>query len=503
MSADPDSRWLVLKFGGTSVATPARWRRVAAAARRALASGHRPILVCSAVAGVTDALTALADAIARGDDSASALARVESPNRRLVAALGVGSLEDIAPRELAALRAAAAAPTLDAPARAELLALGELFSTRIGAAFLATAGFTPRWVDARDLLRAAPPHDGATEADVFLAARAVPDPDDALAAELARGDHDVVITQGFLARDDAGRTVLLGRGGSDTSAATIAARVRAAGLEIWTDVPGLFTVDPRLHDDARLIGALDHREAEVLGALGAKVLHPRCLAPLRAQAIPVRIGWTDRPDVPGTLIASRGAAADPGVKGIATRRGLCLVTVHRDPEWQPVGFMAAVAGVFRQHGLSMDLIASSPATIRVTVDPAAFPSAEDGLDRLLDDLRRLTDHVEAETGLASVSIVGHGAAADAPHFAAAFVDAGVERAHLTCHAGDDTHVTWVVDADAAAPLAAALHDAHLARVALSPGFGPAWRALTTPAASPSPGPSLVPANAATRRGASA
>ena len=167
---------------------------------------------------------------------------------------------------------------------------------------------------------------------------------------------------------------MLGRGGSDTAAAYLASRIGAARVEIWTDVPGLFTANPRAVSGARLIHRLGYAEAETLATMGAAALHPRAIGPVREAGIPMHIAWTRHPELEGTVIGSQ--IGEAGVKAISSRNGLCLVSTRRPASWQPVGFMADVAECFRKHELCMDLVSSSPSDIRATVDLDADPSAE-------------------------------------------------------------------------------------------------------------------------------
>ena len=179
----------------------------------------------------------------------------------------------------------------------------------------------------------------------------------------------LLITQGFIARAEDGGTAILGRGGSDTSAAYFGALLQARRVEIWTDVPGMFSANPRQVPDARLLARLDYEEAQEIASTGAKVLHPRCIHPCREARVPIWIRDTERPHMPGTVIDHR-AATLPGVKAISSRRGIVLVSMETIGMWQQVGFLADVFERFKRRGLSIDLIGSSEANVTVSLDPS-------------------------------------------------------------------------------------------------------------------------------------
>ncbi len=466
MPTAPDQpRPVVLKLGGSSVADPQCWRHIAEVAREHVAAGERPVLVCSAVGGVTDALERVVVAVRDRQDPAALLAEVRARHERLAEALGL-DCERVLGESLRALeakvkravtRVTSAEPGAVSPRwHARVLASGELLSTRLGAAWLERAGLPTRWLDARSVLLARPPHGANDETTAYLSACCDHAFDAGLRRRVLGGDAAVTITQGFIARNAADETVVLGRGGSDTAAAYIAAILGASRLEIWTDVPGLFTADPRRATGARMLSRLSYEEAAVLGALGAKVLHPRCLGPVQSAGIPLAIRWTHRPEHAGTVIGAGPEFERPGIRGIASRGSICLVRMCRDRSWQPVGFMADVSRCFRRRGLSMDLIASSPSEIRATIDLAADPGAAARLPELLDDLRALSEPSLVE-GLACVSVAGTEISRELPRLAAVQRHLGEASLHLVCHAADDTHISYVVDAALADDLVAEIH----------------------------------------------
>lgn len=462
------SRYVVLKFGGTSVATRAGWTSIAAVVHQHRARDTLPLVVCSAVAGVTDRLVALANTIDEGGDPSPALAEIARVHRRLARELELDpAILEADERSLA--NACAKSAPLSAPSRAAIHAHGELISTRLGAAWLARRGLAAAWLDARRLLRAC--SDGDRD-ERYLSARCEPLARADMRAAIDELRADVVVTQGYIAGTDDGQTALLGRGGSDASGAYFAAGLGSEALEVWTDVPGVFTADPRHFPDARMLRRLSYGEAEAVGALGAKVLHPRTIEPARVAGVPIRIGWTGRPEVAGTQIAR--SLPPRGAKAIVSRKNLVLLALWRPSSWQPVGFMAEVASRFARRELSMDLVASSPSEIRVTVDLAAFPSAASDLDALCADLESVC-RPRVVSRVACVSVVGAGV----PHDPFGPLPAGA-TVHLVSHAANGHHVSLVVDQAAEPELVAAAHRRLLDRAHDSSVFGPTWSELVAP-----------------------
>ncbi|MFT5429401.1 MAG: diaminopimelate decarboxylase/aspartate kinase [Myxococcota bacterium] len=473
MSSDNRS-FTVLKFGGTSVADAGNWRRIARMVRDARAQAEHPVLVCSAVAGVTDRLERLVAVIAVNKDPSGVLVEIERLHSRLGAELGVDAVA-VLRSELAVLDDLATSGITDPSAKwqAQVLSMGELMSTRLAAGWLESTGLRARWVDARGLLRARR-HSGEPALSAYLSAECDYAPSAETQARLRSEEVDVTITQGFIASNCNGETVLLGRGGSDTSAAYVAAILEADRLEVWTDVPGLFTSDPRHAATARLVPRVTYDEAAVLGSLGAKVLHPRCLPPLTSANIPLHIRWTRHPEVAGTVI--NGGTATPGVRGVTARDKLCLVVMRRPRRWQPVGFMASVASCFERHQISMDLVASSTSEIRATIDLAANPSAAGGLSKLMADLG-LVCEPEIHREVMCVSIVGTAISSALEHVSECLSLFTEPTIHLVTHAADDSHLSFVLDRTLGPALVAAVHDALFAPGRGSVSLGARWSSL--------------------------
>ncbi len=475
----PPPSWVVLKFGGTSVSAPESWATIAALARGHLARGRRVALVCSALAGVSDLLANAVQAARRGRRADQILTQVAARHADFGAQLGIRAGAPVRRRLRRVherLRAARRDRCVRPETAARVMATGELLLTRLGARWLRRQGLAAVWRDARRALVAAPVPDGEHRPEAWLAARlAVPQaegPAPAWDAQPAR----LVITQGFIAGDGRGGTLLLGRGGSDTAAAHLAARLGALRLEIWTDVPGVFTANPHAVPQARQVRQLEYDEAETAAALGAKVLHPGTIAPLRARGVPLEVRWTARPGLHGTLV---DATAPPGLKTLTVRDGLCLVRLRRPPAWQPVGVMADFAACFRHHGLSMDLVSSSPDDLRATVDLKANPGARERLGALVRDLRRY-GHPAVRHGLASLSFVGRDVAREVGLLEPLARAEGIRRVHMITHAANGLHANLVVPEGDAAVLLRQAHHAHFEARRRAGPFGPCWSELCEP-----------------------
>src|SRR5690606_31202699 len=337
--------WVVLKFGGTSVSQRHRWDTIGQlAGKRAEECGGRVLVVVSALSGVTNELTAIAGG---ADDAGARVDALVERHRAFARELGLEP-DAVLGGRLAALRALlddARAPGRRLDWQAEVLAPGDLLSSTLGVAYLRAQGLDFGWTDARDWLDAIE-LPNQSDWGRRLSASCRREADDDWRARFAAQPSRLLLTQGFIARHPGGGTAVLGRGGSATSAALFGGLLRARRVEIWTDVPGMFTANPREVPDARLLTRLDYAEAQEIATTGAKVLHPRSLGPCRVSGVPMAILDTTRPELPGTRIDA-DAAHVPGVKAISRRNGIVLVSMETVGMWQSVGFLADIFERFR------------------------------------------------------------------------------------------------------------------------------------------------------------
>ncbi|MGM0576500.1 MAG: aspartate kinase [Myxococcota bacterium] len=496
------SRWVVLKFGGTSVSTADRWRTIAEVLRIRLEEDVRPLVVCSALAGVSDMLEDILHQAEQGRMPEETLEQLAERHERLGADLGIDVDGLIGPylRDVKRLvDGARMIREVSSRLRARVMSAGELMSTRLGAAWLTSRGIPTGWADARDLLVAETPPVTSDPWRRYVSATCSYEIDPTLGERLAALDKSVVITQGFIGRDaDSGATVLLGRGGSDTSASYLAARLNARRLEIWTDVPGMFTANPRSLPDARLLRHLAYDEAQMLAAMGARVLHPRCIPPVRSHGIPLHVRSTKAAHIEGTIISDEAAAFDPSIKAVASRDEVILMRMGYPGQWQSVGLLAEVTGAFSRHGLSIDSLATSPSRISVTLDPAASPLTALVERSLVEELEDLcTPEIHRET--ASVSLVGHSIGAVVHRLGPGLESLTGGHVKQINHAANDHAISFVVEQGEVDGLVDTLHR-WLLSVDLPKGiFGPPWNELMAAEKAAAEGQTEQPVKAASRR----
>ena len=475
--------FVVLKFGGTSVSTAANWRRIAQVLRERLAEGLKPVVVHSALSGITDRLEAL---LAPGGDPPAALAEIEARHRALAAALGIalpaGVTGQIAALAQIAQRPPAAADDLT---RARVMAAGELMATELGAAYLKSEGLDVEWVDARTVLKAE--ERGAAARASVLSATCAFAPDEALKRRF-QAPGRIYLSQGFIASDGAGRTVLLGRGGSDTSGAYFAAKLSAARLEIWTDVPGLFSANPKGVPSARLLKQLHYDEAQEIASSGAKVLHPRCILPVKQYAIPLYVYATQSPELEGTHISAHPEGGDAAqVKAIAIKKGITLVSMESPGMWHQVGFLADAFQVFKERGLSVDLVSTSETNVTVSLDPAANTLDDEALAALQAALEGLC-RTQLIGPCAALSLVGRnirGILHDLGEALALFEE---QRIYLVSQAANDLNFTFVIDEAQGDRLVRQLHELLIRAASNDVVLGPTWQQLNEPAPAGPPTP---------------
>ena len=477
--------WVVLKFGGASVATPQGWDTIARLIRRRQ-QGLRPMVVHSALAGATDELEALVE-LARSDGHDERQRALAERHLALAEAAGVADpracLKPGLDHLAQLLRGIALTGEAGYRARVRVLALGERLAGLLGAEALAARGLTVSPVNPARLLRAEE-RDWASEREAVLNAACAHD-SCAEALALLDGLPGVPFTQGYIARNAEGDEVLLGRGGSDVSAAALAASIGAKRLEIWTDVPGVFSADPRVIRGARLLRRLSYAEAQEIATSGGSMLHPLCIPPLRDQRIPLTVRSTLQADLPGTRIGPAQPGGGAQVKAVMLRTGVPLVSLETLGMWRRVGFLKEVFACFGALGLSVDLVSTAESNVTVTLDagPEAFTPAV--VARLRAELGRI-GQVAITTNTSVVTLAGRRIRAVLHEVGPALEAFREQPIHLLSQAASDLNISFVVDPGQARRLAQNLHGRLIAPEAGDEVFGPAWEELTRSAPPPAP-----------------
>jgi bifunctional diaminopimelate decarboxylase / aspartate kinase len=475
-SAGSAAAWIVLKFGGTSVSSLANWRNIASVVRARRATGVRVLVVHSALSGVTDQLEKLLTAALTGAQEAL-IAALEDQHQALAATLGLPP-SMLFVKHFADLRQLAdgigLAGEISDRTRARVMACGELLATELGAHFLASEGIPCSWWDARTGLCAEQRANAAQRAN-YLSATCDFSADAALRVTL-EALSPVVVTQGFIAGNAAGDTVLLGRGGSDTSGAYFAAKLQAQRLEIWTDVPGMFSANPRSTPTARLLRALHYDEAQEIASSGAKVLHPRCILPVKQAQIPLWVYATQTPDLEGTHISANPGEGAAQVKAVCIKKGITLISLDSPGMWHEVGFLADAFQIFKRHGMSIDQVSTSETSVTVSLDPAANSLDRHALDQLVAELGQLCP-VQVLGPCAQVGLVGRNIHGILHQLGAALELFAEQRIYMVSQAANDLNFTFVVDEGQGDRLVQELHELLIRPVAGDTVLGPTWSQL--------------------------
>jgi len=473
------TRWIVLKFGGTSVSSAKNWATIASVLRERIEAGYRPVVVHSALSGVTTALDTLAEAALQRQHG-PVIAEIDRRHDDLGAelALSPGEIDELLHPSRSEMREVAEGIALVGEltprTRARLLALGERMATRLGAAYLNNRGLAVTWLDARDFMTSLEGRAGNEHA-AYLSAECSPEADPDLVARFEAAEG-IPLTQGFVARNPDGETVVLGRGGSDTAAAYVAGKLSAERLEIWTDVPGMFTADPRVVPSARLLRQLDYREAQEIATTGSKVLHPRCVPAVRDRQIPLHVFSTAMPEIEGTVVRLGAAEGPAQLKAISCKKHILLVSMETVGMWQEVGFLAKAFGVFSRCGISIDLVSTSETSVTVSLDEEANVLEAETLDLLIEELGRIC-RVTLIRSCAAVSLVGRRIRALLHRLGPALEVFEQQRIHLLTQAASDLNLTVVVDEDQADRLVRLLHAQLIAEAGSPEVFGQSFEQL--------------------------
>ncbi|MCW3107371.1 MAG: aspartate kinase [Segetibacter sp.] len=400
----------VLKFGGSSVANAENIEKVVSIIQQKSTEG-KTIVIVSALGGMTDILLECGTLASTGDETfKDKLHIAEARHMETVKALipvtqqsrilshvktQCNELEDIC-NGIFLLK------ELSTATKDRIVSYGELLSSHILVARLASLGIDAEWKDARELITTDNNHTNAT-VDFTVTNKLVAD-------YFKDSNHDVTVLPGFIAYDTNHKTTTLGRGGSDYTAAIVAAAVDAGKLEIWTDVSGMMTADPRLVQTAKAIPRISYQEAMELSHFGAKVIYPPTIQPVMQKKIPVWIKNTFAPGDEGTLVERTGTKNGKNIRGISSINEIVLLSLEGSGMVGIPGFSKRLFEALAQEKINVILITqgSSEHSICVGIDQKNAALAKQAIDRIFADEIQ-TGKVEPlaiETGLSIIALVG-------------------------------------------------------------------------------------------------
>jgi aspartate kinase len=441
-----------MKFGGTSVADAEAMNRVVAIVKQQIETDRAdrpPVVVVSAMSKVTDRLIESGRLAGIGDGPAAATLLKELLDRHIGVATSLipeaarGDLIATLTGEFSALSEMVQqlAAANDVPPRAHdaIVAMGELASSRIVATAFAAQGVPAEWVDSRQVLVTDNEHTAATP-DMDTTCRRT---QEIVGTRRERGQ--VAVMGGFIGATADGVTTTLGRGGSDYSAAIFGACLDVAEIQIWTDVDGMLTADPRVVEGPMLVPQLSFAEASELAYFGAKVLHPSTILPAVAKNIPVRILNSRRPEVPGTMITANGRV-HAGLTALACKRSVTVVDITSTRMLMAHGFLRRLFEVFERFKTPVDVVTTSEVSVSVTVDNPRR------LQDITDNLRSFAD-VNIEPDMAIVCIVGENLRTDGSLFGKAVTSLDRIPLRLVSQAASRRNITFVLkDSDVPAAM---------------------------------------------------
>ncbi|MGM0629738.1 MAG: lysine-sensitive aspartokinase 3 [Pseudomonadota bacterium] len=438
----------VAKFGGTSVADYSSMLRCAQIVQ---SNSSIRLVVVSACAGVTNRLAEIADK--RGKQTESLRNEIYTIHFSIQQKLNNSDGREALLSQLHDELDFHCQKTVEnwAAWRDELLSFGERCSSLLFSCVLNEQGTLSDTLDARQLLKTDSAFGRAQPDEVSTKSHC-------LEQKQKLDSGCVWVTQGFIGSDDKTQTTTLGRGGSDYSAALLAAGFNATDLQIWTDVAGIYTTDPRICSSARAIAEMSFSEAAELATFGAKILHPSSLAPAIKSAIRVFIGSSQNAKAGGTYI-SANPSTRPDVRAVALRRNQTLVTVHSLNMLHASGFLARLFEILARYNVSVDLVTTSEVSIALTLDEggsiangqALLPAAA------LEELEQFC-RVEIETGLSLVAIIGNGIGRDAHISQLTFNTVDSYAVRLICQGASEHNLCFLVEDSQGENVIRTLHD---------------------------------------------
>jgi len=448
---------VVMKFGGTSVEDAAAINRTASIVKGRVEIGKSPVVVVSAMAKVTDQLLRAAEAASQGDrkgalaissrlrarhrDTACDLVKNPEDNAALLYVIDqkFDALDEI-------LRGLSALLELTPRISDLIVSFGERASSRIVAAAFRERGINAEHVDAREVVITDSEFQRAAPLDTLIEARA----QEKLVPLVQQ--RKVPVMGGFIASNEAGTTTTLGRGGSDFTGALVGGALSAEAIEIWTDVDGIMTTDPRICPDALRVKIVSFEEAAELAYFGAKVLHPATILPAVKKNIPVLVLNSRNPACEGTRIISLAPHCKSPFKSIAVKKKLSIIDVVASRMLMTHGYLNKIFAIFDKHKCAVDMVSTSEVSVSLTVDSNA------SLPEIAADLSKLAD-VKYEGKKALICMVGEDIRGKNGMAAQVFAAVRHINVRMISQGASEINMSFMIEEDDAEEAVRALHAA--------------------------------------------
>jgi aspartate kinase len=445
---------VVMKFGGTSVEDPTAIARTASIVAGRVAAGKRPVVIVSAMSKVTDQLLACAAAASRGDRT-GALAissRLRSRHLDTVTALvkDAVALRTQIDQEFNALdevlRGLAAILELTPRISDLIVSYGERLSSVMIAQAFRERGVDGVHIDSRDVIITDSQYQKAIPQDELIEERC------ALHVRPHVEAGRVPVMGGFIGSNEAGITTTLGRGGSDFTGALIGGALHAEAIEIWTDVNGIMTTDPRICPDALRVKVISFEEAAELAYFGAKVLHPATILPAVRRNIPVLVLNSRNPENEGTRIISLAPHCRSPFKCIAVKKRLTIIDVVASRMLMTHGYLKSIFDIFDKYQCPVDMVSTSEVSVSLTVD------SNDKLPAIADELGKIAD-VKYEGRKALVCMVGEDIRGQQGIAAQVFTAIRHVNVRMISQGASEINMSFMIEEDDAEEAVRSLHAA--------------------------------------------
>ncbi|MCK0513579.1 lysine-sensitive aspartokinase 3 [Anaerobiospirillum sp. NML120448] len=445
----------IAKFGGTSVAN---YEAMSKCVQVVTQNPNTKLVVVSACAGVTNLLVELASGAHDTTKREEIIAQIFAIHKAIFDKLPDSAKHEAVINEyLSVVRDLAVQATMTRTDMItdRLVSHGELMSSYLITEIFKQQGFKAECFDVRQVMRT-----DSTYGKAVALVEVISTLSKQLLQPILDKEDTIVVTQGFIGADSSGQTTTLGRGGSDYSAALLGEACHAKTISIWTDVPGVYTTDPRLVPQAMPISELTYLEAAEMATFGAKILHPSTLVPAVRCGIPVYVGSSKEPEKGGTWVRPT-TDYSPSFRAVALRKNQTLIVLSSPKMVGATGFLAEVFSIFAKYKLSVDLVSTSEVSIAITLDAGSQTSGLSNIpEALFHELREFC-HVKVESGLALVAVIGNNMSRTSHITSEVFSSIDNYAVRMICYGASSHNLCFLVGENEAVEVLTHLHQSLL------------------------------------------